>query len=70
VDAEAGCGVKRGKRSAGGRMRSQVEYEDILAVAIIAAGMYANLRSSEWTAEEIANDAIASLKEIKRQILG
>jgi len=41
---------------------------DILAAAVIAAGMYANPKSEDWTAEEIAHDAIATLKEIKKHL--
>jgi predicted transcriptional regulator len=41
---------------------------DILAAAVIAAGMYANPKSGDWTIEEIANDAVATLEEIKKHL--
>ena len=41
---------------------------DILAAAVIAAGMYANPKSEGWTTTEIAHDAVATLEEIKNQL--
>ena len=37
---------------------------DTLAAAIIAAGMFAHPSSRDWTAKEIAHDAVAALREI------
>jgi hypothetical protein len=41
---------------------------DILAAAVIAAGMYANPKSLDWTAAEIANDAVVTLQQIKDRL--
>jgi hypothetical protein len=41
---------------------------DILAAAVIAAGMYANPKSEGWTTKEIAHDAVANLEEIKNEL--
>ena len=41
---------------------------DLLAAAIIAAGMYANANASDWTSEEVAHDAVEVLRKIRREL--
>lgn len=46
----------------------QSEQLDILASAIIAAGLYSDPGASNWPAQAVAHYAIAVLKEIKKQL--
>lgn len=41
---------------------------DALGAAIIAAAMHHDPRSKDWTAEEIAHDAVQTIKQIRRKL--